>query len=265
MARLPVLASYADRSSKCWDAVDLRPGRMDDHLSAAPSAGRTESWAGEPVPSVTAETEQRYQWLLDHSPVGICVHVDGRYVYVNEALVRNLRGPVRRSIVGTPGRGFPASGLAGRGTRLHRRAPLRRRRHPGAGNHRAAAGRNDPDGRGAWYSHAVGRAAGPQGDLSGSERAEGGRGRSPFSGGAGDACQRRHHRHHRARRNYQLESGGRGHLRQLGGACAWDCRSTRWSAPTSTRQASSPAAESSTLRTGPSTVPRAPCGCPYRR
>ncbi|MCV7333358.1 diguanylate cyclase [Mycobacterium cookii] len=33
---------------------------------------------------------QQYQLLVDHSPVAICVHVDGRYVYVNETLVRNM-------------------------------------------------------------------------------------------------------------------------------------------------------------------------------
>jgi diguanylate cyclase (GGDEF)-like protein/PAS domain S-box-containing protein len=36
------------------------------------------------------EVEQRYRWLMDHSPVAIGVHVDGRYVYVNETLVRKM-------------------------------------------------------------------------------------------------------------------------------------------------------------------------------
>jgi diguanylate cyclase (GGDEF)-like protein/PAS domain S-box-containing protein len=36
------------------------------------------------------EADQRYRWLLDHSPVAMCVHADGRYVYVNETLVRKM-------------------------------------------------------------------------------------------------------------------------------------------------------------------------------
>ena len=34
--------------------------------------------------------EQQYRWLVDHSPVAMCVHVDGRYVYVNQTLVRKM-------------------------------------------------------------------------------------------------------------------------------------------------------------------------------
>ncbi len=34
--------------------------------------------------------EQQYRWLIEHSPVAICVHADGRYVYVNQTLVRKL-------------------------------------------------------------------------------------------------------------------------------------------------------------------------------
>src|ERR1700761_7171399 len=36
------------------------------------------------------EADQQYRWLLDHRPVAMCVHVDGRYVYVNETLVRKI-------------------------------------------------------------------------------------------------------------------------------------------------------------------------------
>jgi PAS domain-containing protein len=32
--------------------------------------------------------DQQYRWLLDHSPVAMCVHADGRCVYVNQTLVR---------------------------------------------------------------------------------------------------------------------------------------------------------------------------------
>jgi diguanylate cyclase (GGDEF)-like protein/PAS domain S-box-containing protein len=34
--------------------------------------------------------EQQYRWLIEHSPVAICVHADGRYVYVNQTLVRKI-------------------------------------------------------------------------------------------------------------------------------------------------------------------------------
>jgi diguanylate cyclase (GGDEF)-like protein/PAS domain S-box-containing protein len=36
------------------------------------------------------EADQQYRWLLDHSPVAMCVHADGRYVYVNQTLVRRM-------------------------------------------------------------------------------------------------------------------------------------------------------------------------------
>ena len=34
--------------------------------------------------------EEQYRRLIDHSPVAMCVHVDGRYVYVNETLLRKI-------------------------------------------------------------------------------------------------------------------------------------------------------------------------------
>ena len=36
------------------------------------------------------EAEQQYRWLVDHSPVAMCVHADGRHVYVNQTLVRKM-------------------------------------------------------------------------------------------------------------------------------------------------------------------------------
>jgi diguanylate cyclase (GGDEF)-like protein/PAS domain S-box-containing protein len=36
------------------------------------------------------DADQQYRWLLDHSPVAMCVHADGRYVYVNQTLVRRM-------------------------------------------------------------------------------------------------------------------------------------------------------------------------------
>jgi diguanylate cyclase (GGDEF)-like protein/PAS domain S-box-containing protein len=34
--------------------------------------------------------EQQYHSLVEHSPVAMCVHVDGRYVYANQTMVRKL-------------------------------------------------------------------------------------------------------------------------------------------------------------------------------
>jgi diguanylate cyclase (GGDEF)-like protein/PAS domain S-box-containing protein len=39
---------------------------------------------------IASQPEQQYRWLIDHSPVAMCVHVDGRYVYVNQTLVRKI-------------------------------------------------------------------------------------------------------------------------------------------------------------------------------
>ncbi|MDT7768220.1 MAG: hypothetical protein QOI30_1216, partial [Mycobacterium sp.] len=63
---------------------------MDKHLSAEPVGRRLEDLTDEPAQPLTAEAEQRYRWLLDHSPLAICVHVDGRHVYVNETAVRRM-------------------------------------------------------------------------------------------------------------------------------------------------------------------------------
>jgi diguanylate cyclase (GGDEF)-like protein/PAS domain S-box-containing protein len=34
--------------------------------------------------------EQQFRWLVEHSPVAMCVHVDGRYVYVNQTLMQKM-------------------------------------------------------------------------------------------------------------------------------------------------------------------------------
>jgi diguanylate cyclase (GGDEF)-like protein/PAS domain S-box-containing protein len=44
--------------------------------------------------------DQQYRWLLDHSPVAMCVHVDGRYAYVNQTLVRKLGAQSARQLLG---------------------------------------------------------------------------------------------------------------------------------------------------------------------
>lgn len=73
---------------------------MDQQLSAEPVAGRDEDMTSGTEASLSSDAEQRYRWLLDHSPVGICVHVDGRYVYVNEALVRNMAAESADQLLG---------------------------------------------------------------------------------------------------------------------------------------------------------------------
>ena len=49
---------------------------------------RAQQRAHESPPADAAE--EQYRWLIDHSPVAICVHADGRYVYVNQTLMRKV-------------------------------------------------------------------------------------------------------------------------------------------------------------------------------
>lgn len=63
---------------------------MGDLLSEGHVVGCSEELAAAAEQLRVDEAEQRYRWLLDHSPVAIGVHVDGRYVYVNETLVRKM-------------------------------------------------------------------------------------------------------------------------------------------------------------------------------
>jgi diguanylate cyclase (GGDEF)-like protein/PAS domain S-box-containing protein len=67
-------------------------GRLDDQLGEEPAVGG----AGD----LAAAAEQRYRWLLDHSPVAIGVHVEGRYVYVNETLVRKMAAQSADQFIG---------------------------------------------------------------------------------------------------------------------------------------------------------------------
>jgi diguanylate cyclase (GGDEF)-like protein/PAS domain S-box-containing protein len=46
------------------------------------------------------EADQQYRWLLDHSPVAMCVHADGRYVYVNQTLVRKMGAMSASQLIG---------------------------------------------------------------------------------------------------------------------------------------------------------------------
>jgi diguanylate cyclase (GGDEF)-like protein/PAS domain S-box-containing protein len=62
-------------------------GRLEDQISEEGRAGPLAAGAEQ---LRFDDAEQRYRWLLDHSPVAIGVHVDGRYVYVNKTLVRKM-------------------------------------------------------------------------------------------------------------------------------------------------------------------------------
>jgi diguanylate cyclase (GGDEF)-like protein/PAS domain S-box-containing protein len=46
------------------------------------------------------DAEERYRWLIDHSPVAICVHADGRFVYVNQTLVGNMAAQSADQLLG---------------------------------------------------------------------------------------------------------------------------------------------------------------------
>src|SRR5437588_5472002 len=73
---------------------------MHRQCSGNQDAGPIADGTGESVVSVEPHEEQRYRWLLDHSPVGICVHAEGRFVYVNEALVRSLAADSADQLLG---------------------------------------------------------------------------------------------------------------------------------------------------------------------
>lgn len=53
-----------------------------------------------PEQSHVIEAAQRYRWLMDHSPLAIGVHVDGRYVYVNKTLVRKMAAQSADQFIG---------------------------------------------------------------------------------------------------------------------------------------------------------------------
>src|SRR6201995_4487591 len=50
--------------------------------------------------SLVDDAAQRYRWLMDHSPLAIGVHLDGRYVYVNETLVRKMAAQSADQFIG---------------------------------------------------------------------------------------------------------------------------------------------------------------------
>lgn len=65
-------------------------GRLGGQLSEERAVPCSDNLAAATEQLRVDEAEQRYRWLLDHSPVAIGVHVDGRYVYVNETLVQKM-------------------------------------------------------------------------------------------------------------------------------------------------------------------------------
>jgi diguanylate cyclase (GGDEF)-like protein/PAS domain S-box-containing protein len=72
-------------------------GRLEYHISEEPVVGRMKDLT---AAAEFDEAEQRYRWLLDHSPVAIGVHVDGRYVYVNETLVLKMAAQSADQFIG---------------------------------------------------------------------------------------------------------------------------------------------------------------------
>jgi diguanylate cyclase (GGDEF)-like protein/PAS domain S-box-containing protein len=73
---------------------------LEEQISAEPVLGWPEDLAVAAEQSQVDDVEQRYRWLMDHSPVAIGVHVDGRYVYVNETLVRKMAGQSAEQFIG---------------------------------------------------------------------------------------------------------------------------------------------------------------------
>jgi diguanylate cyclase (GGDEF)-like protein/PAS domain S-box-containing protein len=63
-------------------------GRLVEQISEVPEQSHVD------------EAAQRYRWLMDHSPLAIGVHVDGRYVYVNKTLVRKMAAQSADQFIG---------------------------------------------------------------------------------------------------------------------------------------------------------------------
>jgi diguanylate cyclase (GGDEF)-like protein/PAS domain S-box-containing protein len=63
-------------------------GRLVEQISEVPEQSHVD------------EAAQRYRWLMDHSPLAIAVHVDGRYVYVNKTLVRKMAAQSADQFIG---------------------------------------------------------------------------------------------------------------------------------------------------------------------
>ena len=161
--------------------------------------------------------EEQFRWLVEHSPVAMCVHVDGRYVYVNRTLMRKMAARSADQLLGRKISEFvhPDSLVAVR-------AQIASRQHDGdmspplemaivtlegATRHvEAMAVRTLWEGRPAHK--VVFR------DVSEQKATEAA---AALPGGLGRPRQRRHHLHHYDRLCDQLESRGRGDLSPIGG------------------------------------------------
>ena len=75
-------------------------GRLEDRISEEPVVGSADGLAPAAEQLRFDDAEQRYRWLVDHSPVAIGVYVDGRYVYVNQTLVRKMAAQSADEFIG---------------------------------------------------------------------------------------------------------------------------------------------------------------------
>ncbi|MGB8209056.1 MAG: PAS domain S-box protein [Mycobacterium sp.] len=74
--------------------------RLEDQISEEPVVGHSEDLATAADQPKADEAAQRYRWLMDHSPLAIGVHLDGRYVYVNKTLVRKMAAQSADQFIG---------------------------------------------------------------------------------------------------------------------------------------------------------------------
>jgi len=75
-------------------------GPLLKQISEEPVVGGIEDLTATAERSHVDEAAQRYRWLMDHSPLAIGVHVDGRYVYVNKTLVRKMAAQSADQFIG---------------------------------------------------------------------------------------------------------------------------------------------------------------------
>jgi diguanylate cyclase (GGDEF)-like protein/PAS domain S-box-containing protein len=73
---------------------------VGDPESAAEDVSSTDDTSAELSKARSESAEDRYQRLLEHSPDAICVHQNGRLVYVNKAGVRWIAAPSPDALVG---------------------------------------------------------------------------------------------------------------------------------------------------------------------
>src|ERR1700739_2335237 len=75
-------------------------GPLLEQISEESVVGGIEDLTATAEQSHVDEDAQRYRWLMDHSPLAIGVHVDGRYVYVNKTLVRKMAAQSADQFIG---------------------------------------------------------------------------------------------------------------------------------------------------------------------